>query len=368
VTDELGDLDMPLEATFVDDVANMDLGAKVTEAWRDFTGTLAGVLATLPEGARIDLTLDPAASGADEALFGVSVRVAEDGHLQGHAVGNTTLPPEHRLGRAAVGELVALGWLPPKVLGDDDERLGLQLPVSDAGRLAAILCRTLREIYGTPHPAFLVYSVIPAEGQTVDLPALGAARQQPPGIDGPLLRGELDLATLPLSEQVSAVIAAMLKTTPENLPVDADGDIGIRSGSAMVFVRVRDNPPLVDVFSPVLTEVAANERLYTRLSELTHRMPIGRLYCNNATVWASVPVFGRDFQATHLMVAVQVMTGLADELDDRLHGEFGGKRFFVESDRSPADKNGQDDGGEEKGGREQGGRDKDTDDGTGFYL
>jgi len=38
--------------------------------------------------------------------------------------------------------------------------------------------------------------------------------------------------------------------------------------------------------------------------------------------------------------AVQVMTGLADELDDRLHGEFGGKRFFVEGDRAgaPAEK------------------------------
>ena len=33
------------------------------------------------------------------------------------------------------------------------------------------------------------------------------------------------------------------------------------------------------------------------------------------------------------MLAVQVMTGLADELDDRLHGEFGGKRFFGEGDK-----------------------------------
>jgi hypothetical protein len=48
-------------------------------------------------------------------------------------------------------------------------------------------------------------------------------------------------------------------------------------------------------------------------------------------------VFGRDFQPTHLMLAVQVMTGLADELDDRLHGEFGGKRFFVEGDVPGAD-------------------------------
>jgi hypothetical protein len=43
-------------------------------------------------------------------------------------------------------------------------------------------------------------------------------------------------------------------------------------------------------------------------------------------------VFGRDFQPTHLMLALQVMTGLADELDDRLHGEFGGRRFFAESE------------------------------------
>ena len=27
------------------------------------------------------------------------------------------------------------------------------------------------------------------------------------------------------------------------------------------------------------------------------------------------------------------MAGLADELDDRLHGEFGGKRFFGEGDK-----------------------------------
>src|SRR5262249_56808804 len=92
-------------------------------------------------------------------------------------------------------------------------------------------------------------------------------------------------------------------------------------------------PPLVDVFSPVLTEVTVGEPLYARLSELTHRMPIGRLYCAGSTVWASVPVFGRDFQPTHLMLAVQVMTGLADELDDRLHGQFGGKRFFGEGDK-----------------------------------
>jgi hypothetical protein len=136
-----------------------------------------------------------------------------------------------------------------------------------------------------------------------------------------------------LGDRVTAVVAGLLKTTPEALQVDSDGDVGIRSGSAMVFVRVRENPPLVDVFSPVLTEVELTEKLYMKLSELTNRMPIGRLYCTQDTVWASIPVFGRNFQPAHLMLAVQVMTGLADELDDRLHGEFGGKRFFSEGDK-----------------------------------
>ena len=143
----------------------------------------------------------------------------------------------------------------------------------------------------------------------------------------------VSLAGLDLAERVRIVVAALTKTDPDELPVDGDGDIGIRAGSAMVFVRVRDNPPLIDVFSPVLTEIEPSEKLFVKLSELTNRMPIGRLYCTSGTVWASVPVFGRDFQATHLSLAIQVMTGLADELDDRLHGEFGGKRFFGEGDK-----------------------------------
>lgn len=143
-----------------------------------------------------------------------------------------------------------------------------------------------------------------------------------------------------LAEQVRTVVAALLKTEPEKLEIDAEGEISVRAGSAMVFVRVHANPPMVDVYSPILTEVRPNEKLYQRLSQLTRRMPIGRLYFSDSTVWASVPVFGRDFQATHLMLAVQVMTGLADELDDRLHGEFGGKRFFGEGD-APAGRAGE---------------------------
>jgi hypothetical protein len=337
----------PVEALLLDEeesVVGADLRGKVREAWQELATMLAAALRQLTPATTLDLTLDPTASGTGDAVYAVRITVDGSGTLTAAAVGNALLPAEHRLDRAAVGALVALGWSPPGVLDGSREFFGLQLPRADAGRLAVVVSRTLRDVYGAPHPAFLTYEAHRDDDEPVAVPVLGAARLMPVveiSEDGEhdeeattraLARLGDDLVELPLADQVSAVVAALLKITPEALSVDPDGDIGIRSGSAMVFVRVRDNPPLIDVFSPILTGVEPNEKLYMKLSELTNRMPIGRLYCTSDTVWASVPVFGRDFQPTHLMLAVQVMTGLADELDDRLHGEFGGKRFFAEGD------------------------------------
>jgi hypothetical protein len=131
-----------------------------------------------------------------------------------------------------------------------------------------------------------------------------------------------------LAERVKMVVASLLGSTADQLRVDSDGDIGIRAGSAMIFVRVQEDPPLVDVFSPLLTGVQPTETLYRRLSDLTNGMVVGRIYCTGDTVWASIPVFGHDFQPTHLLIALRAMVELADDLDDQLRHEFGGSRFF----------------------------------------
>ncbi len=345
--------DTPPVAGIDDDLAlGTDLKPKVDQAWRDFASALVSAVPQLGAGVQLDIALDPTAAGTGEAVYAVSVQRGEGDHLRLLAVGNASLPDGHHLNRAAIGQLVALGWSPPGVVEGSGEEFGAMVSPSEPAEVARLVVRTLRDVYGTPHPAFLTYVAQDATGAPVTTPALATARAlmaqsfAPAGLPAVAERAEAG-GGLPLAERVATIVAAMLKTTPEALQVDKDGDIGIRSGSAMVFVRVRDNPALVDVFSPVLTGVEATEELYVKLSELTNRMPIGRLYCVSDTVWASIPVFGRDFQPTHLMLAVQVMTGLADELDDRLHGEFGGKRFFVETD-SPVLKG--DDNGTERTG------------------
>ncbi|MFY1705093.1 T3SS (YopN, CesT) and YbjN peptide-binding chaperone 1 [Micromonospora sp. WMMA1923] len=345
------------ESILLDAPTTADLRAKVTQAWQEFARAFAERLRELPAGTHVELTLDPTASGTGDAVYSISVDLGADGQVTARAVGNATLPQGYRLDRSAVADMIALGWSPPGVVEGSGEDFGLAVTTAEASKLAALLSRTLRDVYGAPHPAFLVYLVHDEQGAPVPVEPLGTARSE----FGPDRDVEADLdealaaaasaqpakeQVLALDDRVRTVVSTMLKSESDKLQIDSDGDINIRAGSAMVFVRIRDNPPLVDVFSPVLTEVEPTERLYVKLSELTNRMPIGRLYCAEDTVWASIPVFGRDFQPTHLMLAVQVMTGLADELDDRLHGEFGGKRFFGEGDK-PAKR---DDDGEHRTG------------------
>jgi hypothetical protein len=307
------------------DLAGLDLRGKVETAWADLAKALTDALPALPLDAHLVLTLDPTAGGTGDATYYVEFAVVDEGDLHGEAVGNAYLPAGHRLDRSAIADLVALGWSPPGVVEGTEGNFGLRAPTADATRLAAIAVRTLREVYGAPHPAFLTYSARGLEGE-VPLPPLGAARQEPPR------EAAAAPATVapdaPLDDQVRWVVAQLMKTDPEQLPVDDQGEISIRSGSAMVFVKTSDDPAMVDVYSPVLTKVRATERLYERLSALTRSMPIGRLYVAEDTVWASVAVFGRDFQPSHLSLAIRVMTGLADKLDDRLQGDFGGHVFF----------------------------------------
>lgn len=304
-----------------------DLTAKVAAAWSDFTVAMTAALRELPTGADLTLILDPTTSGTGEAVYDISLTAPAEGQLCADAASNATLPQQAHLDRTAVGQLVALGWQPPGVLDSAGERFGLHLESEEAASLAAIVSRTMRDVYGAPHPAFLTYDC-QSPDDACDGLVLAPARPVP--VDDV----EEDVSQLaltssgPLAEAVTTVVAALLHTTPAHLAVDDNGEISVRSGSAMVFINPGVHPAVVDVYSPLLTEVAPTERLYRELSALTRRLPIGRLYYGDGTIWASVPVYGRDFQPRHLALAVESMTRLADDLDDRLQRKFGGRRFF----------------------------------------
>ncbi|MEJ3746973.1 DUF6232 family protein [Actinomycetes bacterium KLBMP 9797] len=308
--------------------------AKVNAAWAEFQQSLAEAIDTLPPGAGIELTLVPTAVAASRTRYVVRILVEADGSLRATAVGNAMLPAVYRLDRAAVGGLVGLGWSPPASVSGSEGFFSLRLPATAVSRLAMIVSQTMRTVYRTPHPAFLTYTV---EGSTRSSLSWATSHRLAASTadsgDGPddltaPRDWRADLSIVDLTERIATAVADTLNTAPQALQVDIDGDIGIRAGTAMIYIRVRDDPLRVEVYSPVLTKIGPNELLHTRLSELTDRMSIGRLFHAHDTVWVSVPVFGRDFQATHLRLAIEAIAGATDELADRLRMEFGGERFF----------------------------------------
>src|SRR5262245_25496147 len=119
----VGDMaDTPPEAEIVDDLAvGTDLKAKVDQAWRDFATAVAAAVPQLAAGTQLDIALDPTAAGVGEAVYAVSLQRGEGDHLRLLAVSNASLPEGYQLNRAAVGEMVALGWSPPGVVEGSGE-------------------------------------------------------------------------------------------------------------------------------------------------------------------------------------------------------------------------------------------------------
>jgi hypothetical protein len=168
--------DTPPEAALLDDLAvGADLKSKVTEAWRDFAKALAEVLPALPAGTQLELTLDPTATGTGDAIYCVIVQCGPDGQTA-LAVGNGSLPEGYRLDRVQVAGMVALGWSPPGVVAGSGEDFGLVGTSAESTNTAVIVARTLRDVYGAPHPAFVTYAARDQEDDAVPVGPLGTAR------------------------------------------------------------------------------------------------------------------------------------------------------------------------------------------------
>src|SRR5256884_3910594 len=165
------------EAALLDDLAaTADLHAKVAQAWQEFAVELIAAIPALPPSTHLDLALDPTASGTGDAVYGVTIEVGADGRLLTLGVGNASLPEGYRLGRDQIAALVALGWSPPGVVPGSGDEFGLVGSVAEARRTAVIVARTLRDVYGAPHPAFVTYLARDAADQPVETPTLGTAR------------------------------------------------------------------------------------------------------------------------------------------------------------------------------------------------
>lgn len=309
-----------------------EVDRKVADAWDTLADNLAQALAALKPGSHLVIELDEGGRRPTNQPTGYVEFAREADRLRAEAVSTARGSDAGGFEEAAQARLVAMGWNAP---GDATSPSYWREGSPADGQLLAVLAvATLRDAFGAPHPAFLHYRAFDSAADLA-LPELGVesgsaagpSTPAPPELQRPQSREELQAA---VRTALSGVLGSM------DVAVDNDGDFPIRYGTAMVFIRVAPNQPVVDVFSPLVRDIAPTDGLLHRLNELNQQVLGARLSYGGGAVVATMQLPGTPFVPEHLEWALRVMGDLADNLDEQLQREFGGQLFSAPPKQPPA--------------------------------
>jgi hypothetical protein len=294
--------------------SSFDLDVAIDTAWAGFSDLLLGAVGDLGAAGSLIIGLPTALDPAELEGAAPYVQILGLGtdQVRGEVSGDTYLDARLRLSEARTHALLALGWTAPDAMPDKEFATGsanftADLPRSSAARLVEMTVATVRDVFGVPHPSFL------------ELPCL-----TPTVTSG---------GTHNLRSQVERTLAEHFQ---EPVLRDADGDIAIRAGSAMVFVRVATDAPVVELFSPLLLGAPGDALALERINRANRTIRFAKLTWTGGRVMANQELWCDPFVPELLLGAVAVMTRLADELDDRLRAEIGGRRFFEDNETADA--------------------------------
>jgi len=115
------------------------------------------------------------------------------------------------------------------------------------------------------------------------------------------------------------------------LDYDSDGDIGIRYGSAIAFVRLIGDPPHIRIYSPILRDVEESPGIFARLNDINANETLMRFYYKNGVVYGASDISAAPYVNAHVVQTLAHFCVIADGMDSLLQAEFGGRTAFVES-------------------------------------
>jgi len=301
------------------------------DGWRAFEARLAAALGAMENATYLVVSV----AGDPRAGASAYVQFAQGGLLgfRSEAAGNHWLAAGHGLGAAQEARLTELGWQRPGTAPEGRNWVReWQEPVPFA-EVAAIAVRTLREVFGAASPGDLRYrsGAFPAHRGPAPDPALGIPPDRPvpehPGAAiGPAQTrpgSEPDEAEASLKRALGEFMAGA------SLVADRDGDLPIRVGSALIFVRpVAGRPPLLQIFSPIVVGVDLTPALLDSLNDINRGILFGRIFWAEREVVVSMELTAVGMTAPQIAFACVQLGNLADHLDDVLRGRFGGRTMF----------------------------------------
>lgn len=283
------------------DIENFDLDETMEMAWDDFSVRLAEVLSVM------DDTSDLCISVAANTVPGTKPPVIKFSFEAPSTVAAT-------LWGAEPGVLMNLGWQP-----DADGAYCVRWDQEDTRDLALLVTRTMRDGLGAIHPVFLepdqLFDIL-----RPDVP-MERGHGVPPGAFGivmPTSRDELD-----------GIVGAELEEAFGHPPMrDSQGDVAIRIGSTMLFLRSTPDFEELVLFAVLVHDVEGRSRACEVLNDLNRESRYCRFSLHLDRVFVQVSVPARPFVPAHLRKALVSISQMADGIDDELATRLRGRTTF----------------------------------------
>lgn len=321
-----------------------DLERSVEEAWRRFRVRLADHLAQMQDDdvlvvevvAAVDELGDSGDGSGDGSGAGTDhgdvdgegttpyvqfLRLVGEPVVRAEVSGNTCLGESFALDEDAEAALTAMGWQSPTGAPEPGS-FTVDVPVREVDRLAVMALRALREVFGALHPAFL-----DADGLETDPEAPTAHEVLDGGV--PERSDDEPLALVPqsadhLRELVGTALAPLLGREPV---ADEDGDIPVFGSRSLVYVRVEEQAPVVQLFSFVVQDVTDRRRGRHEVNVLNKEYRFIKFTLVHDRVLARIYLPSWPFVPEHLRSMVTGMTEALDDLEDDVVDRLGGRRI-----------------------------------------
>lgn len=149
----------------------------------------------------------------------------------------------------------------------------------------------------------------------------------------------------PLGDRLDDWIEATLRRELQldEIGRDEDGDIPVRWGSALVFIRAIDvdsELPLVRVFAPLLEDIELRSDVYEAVNSINLQVPFAKAIVDPETrqivLAADLFVF-EHLSPEQVISTIELIGENADHFDTMLQKRFGGTTVFDDEDEDEFD-------------------------------
>ncbi|HVD19411.1 MAG TPA: hypothetical protein VNC63_12085 [Propionibacteriaceae bacterium] len=316
------------------DIDDFDLDRSTAQAWAEFQSRLSEVITLIDDTA--DLTIGTESGGNGPTPF-VKLSSPQPGMIRCEAASNAVLGDDFQLSAELLSAMERLGWQPPTV-GEEqasatqsDEptaNLWIELPQVESDRISELAVAALRDVYGVQHPVFLAPDQLAEALQPMQAPVeLDSSNE--------LVVGGTGLqSTMPRNQQhLNDLVDAELAEIYGHLPIrDADGDVAIRVGSTMLFLRTSADGQEIVLFAPVVHDIAGRSRAAEVLNDLNVEARWVKFQLIRDRVFVTLSVLSRPFVPAHLRQAARILSDVADGIDNELAAKLNGRTTFSDHD------------------------------------